>query len=147
MASPPGENSYYPGSKSAKSISSSSVPTTSKPIPVKQIQPNEKQNQNQQQQPNQNQQQNQQQQQQQRGAQQQQQFPAGGGSEYALAFQRNGVINDASLDVWGRVREFFCLFSIQFWILGMYISFPVLQTSEKCFPMNLALQIHNIEKS
>ena len=27
------------------------------------------------------------------------------GSEYALAFQRNGVINDASLDVWGRVRE------------------------------------------
>ena len=27
------------------------------------------------------------------------------GSEYALAFQRNGVINDASLDVWGRVRK------------------------------------------
>ena len=100
MASPPGENSYYPGSKSAKSISSS-VPTTSKPIPVKQIQPNQQQNQNQQQQ------------QQQRGEQQQQQFTSGG-SEYALAFQRNGVINDASLDVWGLVRQLFGILTLHY---------------------------------
>ena len=116
MAGPPGENDYYPGSKSAKSLSSSSLPTTSKPIPVKQIQPNQEQNQNQglNQIQNRNQQQNQnqqQQQQQQRGEQQQQQFTSGG-SEYALAFQRNGVINDASLDVWGLVRQLFGIFSI-----------------------------------
>ena len=120
MASPPGENSYYPGSNNAKSFSSNSnsVPTTSKPISVRQqTQPNLQQNQNQNRNQNPQQQQNPIQQQQ-RAEQQQQQFTSG--SEYALAFQRNGVINEASLDVWGRVRENSCIFSIRLWVGNLF---------------------------
>jgi len=48
------------------------------------------------------------------------------GSEYALAFQRNGVINDASLDVWGRGNGFASAadFTICAWFLIYYVRKP-----------------------